>query len=62
MEKFITFICSLEENIDELDGKNIINKEIVRITSNLYDEWLEIDRWEKCIIRLRENIIEKMKK
>ena len=39
-EKFITFICSLEENIDELDGKNIINKEIVRITSNLYDSYL----------------------
>ena len=39
-EKFVTFICSLEENIDELDGKNIINKEIVRITSNLYDSYL----------------------
>ena len=39
-EKFITFICSLEENIDELDGKNIINKEIVRITSTLYDSYL----------------------
>lgn len=39
-EKFITFICSLEENIDELDGKNIINKEIVRITSELYDSYL----------------------
>ena len=39
-EKFITFICSLEENIDELDGKDIINKEIVRITSTLYDSYL----------------------
>jgi len=39
-EKFVTFICSLEENIDELDGKNIINKEIVRITSELYDSYL----------------------
>ena len=39
-EKFITFICSLEENIDELDGKSIINKEIVRITSELYDSYL----------------------
>lgn len=39
-EKFVTFICSLEENIDELDGKNIINKEIVRITSTLYDSYL----------------------
>ncbi len=39
-KKFVTFICSLEENIDELDGKNIINKEIVRITSELYDSYL----------------------
>lgn len=39
-EKFVTFICSLEENIDELDGKNIINKEIVRITRELYDSYL----------------------
>ena len=39
-EKFITFICSLEENIDELDGKNIINKEIVRITGELYYSYL----------------------
>ncbi len=39
-EKFITFICSLEENIEELDGKNLINKEIVRITSDLYDSYL----------------------
>ncbi len=39
-EKFITFICSLEENIDELDGKTLINKEIVRITSELYDSYL----------------------
>lgn len=39
-EKFITFICSLEENIDELDGKELINKEIIRITSTLYDSYL----------------------
>ena len=39
-EKFITFICSLEENIDELDGKDLINKEIIRITSSLYDSYL----------------------
>ena len=39
-EKFITFICSLEENIDELDGKTIINKEIIRTTSELYDSYL----------------------
>ncbi len=39
-EKYITFICSLEENIEELDGRNLINQEIIRITSALYDSYL----------------------
>lgn len=39
-EKYVTFICSLEENIEELDGRNLINQEIIRITSNLYDSYL----------------------
>lgn len=30
-EKELEFVCSLEENIDELDTKNLINKEITRI-------------------------------
>ena len=30
-EKTITFVCSLEENIEEIDGKEIIKKEIARI-------------------------------
>lgn len=43
-EKYITFICSLEENIEELDGRNLINQEIIRITSNLYDSYLLEDK------------------
>ncbi len=39
-EKFVTFICSLEENIEELDGRNLVNQEIIRITSQLYDSYL----------------------
>ena len=39
-EKYITFICSLEENIEELDGRNLVNQEIIRITSELYDTYL----------------------
>lgn len=39
-EKYITFICSLEENIEELDGKQLVNNEITRITSDLYDSEL----------------------
>ena len=30
-DKTITFVCSLEENIEEIDGKEIIKKEISRI-------------------------------
>lgn len=39
-EKYITFICSLEENIEELDGRNLVNQEIIRTTSSLYDSYL----------------------
>ena len=45
-EKYITFICSLEESIDELDGKEIINQEISRITSEVYDSYLLDPKWE----------------
>ena len=36
-EKYITFVCSLENNIEEIDGKNLINKEIMRLSSIIYD-------------------------
>ena len=36
-EKEITFVCSLEENIEEIDGLNAINKELLRMTGLIYD-------------------------
>ena len=36
-EKYITFVCSLEENIEEIDGKDVISKEIVRLSELVYD-------------------------
>lgn len=39
-EKYITFVCSLENNIEELDGKEVINKEIVRQSELIYDSGL----------------------
>ena len=39
-EKCITFVCSLENNIEEIDARNLINKEIIRITSLIYDSYL----------------------
>ena len=36
-EKDITFVCSLEENIEEIDGVNVINKELTRLSGIIYD-------------------------
>lgn len=41
-EKEISFICSLEENIDEIDAKTFINNEIIRI-NEIYNDSLLID-------------------
>lgn len=39
-EKDITFVCSLEENIDEIDGIDIINKEVMRLSEVIYDAYI----------------------
>ena len=36
-EKYITFICSLEQNIEELNAKDLINKEIIRLSTLIYN-------------------------
>ena len=36
-DKYITFICSLEQNIEEIDAKELINKEIVRLSTIVYN-------------------------
>ncbi len=36
-KKEITFVCSLEENIEEIDGIKVINKELLRMTGIIYD-------------------------
>lgn len=41
-EKEISFICSLEENIDEIDPKTFINNELIRI-NEIYNNSLMID-------------------
>ena len=49
-EKDITFICSLEENIDEIDYKQLINSEIIRI-NNIYNSSLLIDNGKENKIK-----------
>jgi len=36
-EEEISFVCSLEENIEEIDAKKVINKEIIRISELMYE-------------------------
>ena len=35
--KYVTFVCSLEQNIEEINAKDLINKEIVRLSSIIYN-------------------------
>lgn len=39
-EKEISFVCSLEENIDEIHAKEVINQEIIRINELIFDSEL----------------------
>ena len=39
-EKDITFVCSLEENIDEIDAIDVINNEVKRLSEIVYDTLL----------------------
>ena len=34
-EKEISFVCSLEENIEQIDVKQLIDKEIIRLMQNI---------------------------
>lgn len=36
-ERDITFVCSLNENIEEIDAVNVINKEVMRLSEITYD-------------------------
>ena len=36
-EKYITFVCSLEQNIEEINAKDLINKEIIRLSTLIYN-------------------------
>ena len=50
-QKDITFVASLEENIEEIDGIDIINKEIARISELVYDSQLEPKVKDKKLLR-----------
>ncbi len=61
-EKEVSFVCSLEHNIEELEVKGLINNEIVRIkklmlSSGLYDAEKEQEYEEKYKDLIKEYII-----
>ena len=57
-EKYITFVCSLEQNIEELNGKDLINKEIYRLGSLIYrTDLLEENKLEAETKMLKDFII-----
>jgi len=45
-EKEISFICSLEENIEEINAKTVINKEIIRINEFMYETKLIEEKFD----------------
>lgn len=49
-EKDIEFVCSLEENIEDIDVKELINNEIIR-HNKIYNNSLLMDREEKELIK-----------
>lgn len=58
-DKEISFVCSLEENIDEINVKKVINKEIIRINELMYDSELieekqDIEKLSKEELKQRE--------
>ena len=57
--KEISFVCSLEENIEEINVKKVINKEIIRINELMYDSQLieekqDIEKLSKEELKQRE--------
>jgi len=56
-EKDITFVCSLQENIDEIDAIDIINKEVMRLSEITYDTHLVNIGLSKEEKKLRQNLI-----
>ena len=56
-QKEIQYICSLEENIEELDVKKVINKEIIRINELMYKT--ELIETKQDIEKISKDEIEK---
>lgn len=50
-QKDITFVASLENNIEEIEATKIINREIARITELVYDSHLEETNKDKDLIK-----------
>lgn len=57
-EKDITFVCSLEENIEEIDGVDIINKEVMRLSEIVYEaKFLQNSKMNDDKIDIKKTLI-----
>lgn len=56
-ERDITFVCSLEENIEEIDAVNVINKEVMRLSENIYDTYLVNNKMKPEDKKMIQNLI-----
>ena len=54
--KEITFVASLEENIEEINAKDVISKEVARLSSLVYDSGVTESLSEKRAIQDKETI------
>lgn len=56
-EKDITFVCSLEENIDEIDAIDVINREVKRLSELVYDTHLINGTLDQKNKKLRQALV-----
>ncbi|MDO5556778.1 MAG: amylo-alpha-1,6-glucosidase [Clostridia bacterium] len=56
-QKDITFVCSLEENIDEVNVAELISKEITRINEIIYDSRLNFDGKKEIVDERHQDMV-----
>lgn len=58
-EKVITFVCSLDEDIENIDGIDLVNKEVMRLSGLIYDSELLQNRNinDSCVDMIKSLVV-----
>ena len=58
-EKVITFVCSLDEKIEDIDGIDLVNKEVMRLSGLIYDSELLQNRNinDSCVDMIKNLVV-----